>query len=413
VTCADVRSDRPFSVMVKPVGSLCNLRCTYCYYLPKPRLGPPRMTDATLEALIAGQIHASPGPEVSFVWHGGEPTLAGLDFYRRVVELQRAHLPAGWQCWNSLQTNGVLLDDAWADFLAQERFDVGLSIDGTSWIHDQYRPDPGGRGSYQAGVAAAGRLMARGLRPDLLCTVTSTTAAEPAAVYRNLRGFGTGWVQFIPIVEHDAAGALTPESVTGPAYGDFLCAVFDEWVRHDLGATDVQLFAETARVVSGGQPGLCWMAPTCGRALVIESDGGVYSCDHFVNPEHRLGDTADGLGALVDSDVQRAFGDNKRASVAERCVSCPWLRFCNGGCPKDRDADGLNVLCAGLERFFAHAVPVLEQVAGWARRGEATSSIMERLRQQAAAAWQGVGRNDPCPCGSGRKAKDCCWATRP
>ncbi|MCL1840364.1 MAG: anaerobic sulfatase maturase [Propionibacteriaceae bacterium] len=400
--------------MVKPVGSLCNLRCTYCYYLSTPRLGPPRMADDVLERLIARFIAASPGPEVSFVWHGGEPTLAGLGFYERVVALEQKYLPDGWQCWNSLQTNGVLLDDAWADFLVAHRFDVGLSIDGTSWIHDEFRPDPGGRGSYRAAAAAAGRLMARGLRPDLLCTVTSVTAAEPLAVYRNLKSFGTGWMQFIPIVNRDATGALTSESVTGQAYGDFLCAIFDEWVRHDLGTTDVQLFAETARIVAGGQPGLCWMAPTCGRALVVESDGGVYSCDHFVTPAHRLGDVvADGLGTLVDSDVQRQFGQAKRDGLPARCTSCPWLGFCNGGCPKDRDGDGLNVLCPGLERFFAHAVPVLRQVAERARHGATTSAIMAELQQQAAAAWQGVGRNDPCPCGSGRKAKDCCWAIRP
>ncbi len=454
-------SAQPFSVMVKPVGSYCNLRCGYCYYLPTPRLGPPRMADETLERLVRSYIAASPGPEVSFVWHGGEPTLAGLDFFRRAVALQQRYAPEGWTCWNNLQTNGVLLDDAWCEFLAANRFDVGLSIDGTRWIHDHYRPDPRGEGSYQAAADAIGRLRAHGVRPDLLCTVTSATAQEPLAVYRNLRSFDTGWIQFIPIVRLDGQGGTTPDSVSGGDYGEFLCTVFDEWVLHDLGRLDVQLFAETTRVLAGGEAGLCWMAPTCGRALVVESDGGVYSCDHFVRPEYRLGGLGetvseepdaldDGveapgqagagqagggwpldaspavLGALANSDRQREFGDDKRAGLSARCQSCPWLALCNGGCPKDRltgaptaaggdvvTAAGDNRLCEGLSRFFAHAVPQLKQVISMTRHGAVPSDVMAQLGQQAMARWSGVGRNDPCPCGSGKKAKQCCWDRRP
>jgi len=409
------RAARPFSVMVKPVGSHCNLRCDYCYYLPTPRLGPPRMTDEVLERFIQQYLAASTGPQVSFVWHGGEPALAGLDFYRRALELQQRYLPDGWTCWNNLQTNGTLLDDEWCAFLAENHFDVGVSIDGTAWIHDQYRQGPDGAGTYRTVAAAIARLQAHGVQPDLLCTVTSATADDPLAVYRTLRGFGTGWIQFIPIVRLDAAGQLTPDSVSGAAYGEFLCAVFDEWVRHDLGRLDVQLFAETGRTVAGGAPGLCWLAPTCGRALVVESDGGVYSCDHFVTAEHRLGDvlTTD-LADLVDSPEQVGFGDAKRAGLAARCQECPWLALCNGGCPKDRIASSAeNRLCDGLFRFFAHATPVLEQVARLIRSGQTPVAIMAGLQAEAGAGWQGVGRNDPCPCGSGRKAKQCCWSRRP
>ncbi|MCL2489233.1 MAG: anaerobic sulfatase maturase [Propionibacteriaceae bacterium] len=404
----------PFSVMAKPVGSTCNLRCTYCYYLATPTMAP-RMSDAVLEAFISGYIAAGVGLQpdqtnINFVWHGGEPTLAGLDFYRRVVELQGRYLPKGWTAWNNLQTNGVLLDDQWCQFLADNRFDVGLSIDGTEWIHDKFRPDPRGRGSYDAAASAIRRLQAHGVQPDLLCTVTSTAADHPLEVYRNLRAFGTGWMEFIPIVVRDGTG-LTPESVTGEAYGRFLVEVFDEWALHDLGTTAVQLFAETANTLGGGAPGLCWLAPTCGRALVVEADGGVYSCDHFVRPRYRLGDVGN-LAALADSAAQQAFGQAK-ADLPDKCRDCPWLALCNGGCPKDRPGNGINILCDGLTAFFARAVPELRTVVAMASNGYASPAIMDALRTARAEKWQGVGRNDPCPCGSGRKAKHCCWPKRP
>jgi len=360
---------QPFSVMVKPVGSHCNLACRYCYYLDTERtdsgMQQARMSDETLERFIRQYLEASPGPEVSFVWHGGEPALAGIDFYRRVVELQQRSLPAGWTCWNNLQTNGTLLDEAWCEFLAQARFDVGLSVDGTQAIHDHYRTDHNGASTYAEVVATCRRLQTQGIQPDLLCTVTSQAAAHPLEVYRALRELGTGWIQFIPIVVRAAAGGadgVTADSVTPEAYGDFLCTIFDEWVRHDLGRVDVQLFSETARIWQGGAAGLCWMAPTCGRALIVEVDGGVYSCDHFVTPEHRLGDVQTAhLGNLANSPAQQRFGEEKRTGLPQQCRDCPWLSTCNGGCSKDRFAvadngePGLNYLCAGLKQFFSHA----------------------------------------------------------
>ncbi|MDR0470079.1 MAG: radical SAM protein, partial [Peptococcaceae bacterium] len=200
----------PFVVMAKPVGSRCNLQCGYCYYLgtvyPGQNPRQPRMTDETLERFIRSYIGASAGPLVNFTWHGGEPVLAGLDFYKLAVELQKRYLPDGWTCWNNLQTNGLLLDDDWCAFLAEEHFDVGLSIDGAQWIHDLYRKDHVGGGSYQAAAEAIRRLQAHGVQPDLLCTVTSSSADEPLAVYRALRGLHTGWIQFIPIVRRDHEG---------------------------------------------------------------------------------------------------------------------------------------------------------------------------------------------------------------
>ena len=379
---------RSFAVMAKPVGSRCNLACEYCYY--NRTEGPDglnRMTDELLELFIRQYIEASEGPEVYIVWHGGEPTLAGLDFYRRAVELQKRYLPEGWSCRNNLQTNGILLDAEWCAFIAEARFDVGLSIDGAAHLHDQYRKDHGGKGSCQNALLAIRRLQAHGVQPDLLCTVTSSAAREPLAVYRALRELDTGWIQFIPIVRRDGEGRLTPDSVTANGYGDFLIAIFDEWALHDIGRLDVQLFAEAARVWSGGAAGLCWMAPTCGRAIIVEMDGGVYSCDHFVYPEYRIGDIKTGaLRDLVELPVQVRFGDNKRNLLPDKCRACPWLAVCNGGCPKDRfvteagGAPSMNYLCAGLQRFFAHAHPVALQILRFARRGLFPAAIMAELR---------------------------------
>ena len=423
----------PFIVMAKPVGSLCNLECSYCYYSKAPNQGlaQSRMSSRLLESFIKQYIASSPGPIVSFVWHGGEPTLAGLDFYRQVVELQKQNLPSGWNCWNNLQTNGILLDDEWCSFLADEHFDVGLSIDSTEWLHDKYRKDHKGSGSYKRAAAAIRCLQSHGIQPDLLCTVTSDTAKRPLDVYRALRDFKTGWIQFIPIVRRKSdelksqdpsvyLEETTPDSVSGSMYGEFLCAVFDEWILHDLGRLDVQIFAETMRIHQGGSAGLCWMSSECGRALIVEQDGGVYSCDHFVFPEYRIGDIeASQLGELANSQTQLRFGENKRVSLPAQCRSCQWLSLCNGGCPKDRfiqSEDGenvLNYLCAGLRHFFSYTQPAINLVNSLARRGYTPDAIMANLRTRLAVLWKGIGRNDPCPCGSGKKAKHCCWPKRP
>jgi uncharacterized protein len=421
---ATTRASEPFVVMAKPVGPICNLQCGYCYYLDTTRFYDRphqfRMSDERLETYIRQYIEASPGPVVHFVWHGGEPTLAGLDFYRRAVELQQRYLPAGAACWNNLQTNGTLLDEEWCSFLAEANFKVGLSIDGTRWLHDAYRKDHEGKGTYERVRAAARRLQAHGIQPDLLCTVTPEVANEPDSVYRALRDVGTGWVQFLPIVRRGSDGNVTADSVTPEAYGRFLCRVFDLWAHNDIGKLNVQLIAETTLVWAGGTASLCWMAPTCGRVLVVEHDGAVYSCDHFVTPEYRIGDldTAH-LGALADAPSQLHFGTDKRDQLPAQCRSCPYLAVCNGGCPKDRFAltedgePGLNYLCGGLRQFFAHADAPGHKVVQRVRAGVAPEAIMVELRADSMERWRGVGRNDPCPCDSGRKAKACCWWSRP
>jgi len=409
----------PFVVMAKPVGPLCNLRCEYCYYLETEQYYQAphsfRMSEAVLEEYIKQYIRSNPGPNIQFTWHGGEPTLAGLDFFRLAVELQRKYLPEGWNCWNNLQTNGVLLDDEWCAFLAENKFDVGLSIDGTQWLHDEYRKDHRGNGTYDRALEAVRRLKAHGIRPDLLCTVTSSIAKEPLAVYSALKNLDTGWIQFIPIVRRSKDGLVTPDSVSGEDYGRFLCTIFDKWILNDFGRVGVQIFAETLLILMGGSASVCWMAPTCGRVLIVEHDGSVYSCDHFVTPEHRIGDvSSDDLGALVDLPAQYRFGQDKRDRLPAQCRSCTCLRFCNGACPKDRfittgdDEEGLNFLCEGYRMFFTHAEPVLTEVASLVKQGVNHQNIMTKLRANNRSQWAGVGRNDPCPCGSGKKFKKCC-----
>lgn len=413
-----------FAAMAKPVGSICNMRCHYCYYLETDeyaaKTASPVMSDKLLEEYIKQYITGNTGPAVSFVWHGGEPTLAGIDFYRRAVELQKKYLPSGWECWNNLQTNGLALDDEWCAFLAENKFDVGLSIDGSQYVHDLYRRDTAGNGTYERVRDSARRLIAHGVRPDLLCTVTSDSAKDPLSVYRGLRELGTGWMQFIPIVRRGENGEVTPDSVTPDGYGRFLNDIFDEWILNDLGKVDVQLFAETAMVLAGGEASLCWMVPTCGRVLIVEHDGNVYSCDHFVNPEHRIGNIeTDSLETLINLPRQVKFGNNKRDALTAQCVKCRWRRICNGGCPKDRFAvtddgeSGLYYLCRGLHDFFDHSADRLSKLMQMRSRGMKPAAMMDRFRREEMEKWKNVGRNDPCPCGSGKKAKNCCWWKRP
>ncbi|MDA8061463.1 MAG: anaerobic sulfatase maturase [Actinomycetota bacterium] len=416
----------PFVVMAKPVGARCNLDCSYCYYLPKAHLFPAgerfRMRPEVLEAYIASAIAAVPGPVVHFAWHGGEPTLAGLGFFRRVVELQARHLPSGWRCVNNLQTNGTLLDDTWCRFLAEHGFAVGISIDGPARLHDTYRRDRRGRPTHDRVLRGLRRLRAAGIEPDVLCTLNATNAAHPLEVYRFFLDERVRWLQFLPVVQALPDGRVAHRSVHPEVMGAFLCRVFDEWVRYDVGRIGVQNFLEPLLVISGQPATLCVMAETCGRVPVLEHDGSLYACDHFVDPAHRLGDiTTDRLGALLDGPEQAAFAMAKRDDLPPCCHTCPVGFLCHGGCPKDRfmvapsGEPTLNYLCAGYRSFYGHALPFLIRIAELVRAGSSSAAIMGELEVTERAerrAWQATGRNDPCPCGSGAKYKHCCLPTR-
>ena len=376
---------KDIAVIAKPVGSRCNMSCAYCYYLEKGQYSSSkkqtRMSFALLEKLIKNTVEANEGPVVSFVWHGGEPTLAGIDFYKQVVALEKKHLPKNKQAWNNLQTNGLILNDEWCRFLKENRFDVGLSIDGDKLTHDKNRRDKGGNPTFDRIYKAAQRLKSHDIMPDLLCTVNAETVKRPKEVYRALRQLDTGWIQFIPVIVVDEKGDIDPISVSPEGYGDFLCDVFDEWIHNDLGKCDVQMFAETAKVWAGGKAAVCHMAETCGQVLVCEEDGSIYSCDHFVDNEHRLGNLmGDNLAKLAQSQRQTDFGNMKKDSLSEECKACPHLKVCNGGCPKDRFGEnGQYYLCKGLKKYFDHAYGPLHKVMEMSRKGMKPDEIMKNI----------------------------------
>ena len=400
---------RAFHVMAKPMGPMCNLDCRYCFYLQKQTLYPqPRewaMPDAVLETFIAQYIAALDTPLVSFAWQGGEPTLRGLDFFRQVVALQ-AKYAQGKRIENALQTNGVLLDDPWAAFLAENRFLVGLSIDGPAELHDSYRVDKGGAPSSDRVMRGLRFLKKHGVEFNALTAVSRQNASHPLRVYRFLRGIGCEFIQFIPVVEREfplpetepaAAGSLpaspprvTDWSVDPTAYGEFLCTIYDAWVRTDVGRCFIQLFDAALESFLGLASHLCIYRPTCGTALVLEHNGDLYACDHFVDPAHRLGNiTAQSLLELVESAAQRNFGEEKVRSLPPGCRSCEVRFACQGECPKNRFAltpdgePGLNYLCSAYRRFFQHIAPTMQFMAEELQQHRPPANVMGWLRGQA------------------------------
>lgn len=419
---AQIVHDGPGVVMVKPVGPICNLRCEYCYYVEKVAMFPAderyRMSDKTLESLVRSFFEASSGPDVHFVWHGGEPTMAGIDFYRKAVDLQRRYLPTGWECHNSLQTNGTLLDARWARFIVENGFSVGLSLDGPAAIHDLGRPDRHQRGSHERAVRGLQVLREHGVDVDVLCTVNARTSESPWDVYHYFLDLDVRWLQFIPVVRRASDGVVDELSVRPEAYARFLISIFDEWVRYDIERVTVQDFLIAMLVAMDRPPILCVASATCGEVLAVEHDGSVYSCDHFVDATHYLGNVnSDGMRGPFASEAQRAFGALK-ASLPDECLCCDVLAYCRGGCPKDRFAGGtpaLNYLCEGYRAFYRHVVPYVTRMAELARVGRRPSSIAAELavaEGDERRAFRRAGRNDPCPCGSGRKFKQCCIAMR-
>jgi uncharacterized protein len=400
------KASREFQVFVKPAGAVCNLDCQYCYYRDKrslyPDTGALRMPESLLEEYIVQHIEAAPGPEIAFSWHGGEPTTLGVDFFRKAVELQRKHRPAGWRIRNGIQTNGVLLDEEWCRFLAAEEFKAGLSLDGPAEMHDAYRVTRGGQPTHGQAMRGYNLLRKHDVPTDIVCTVNNLNVRHPLTVYRFFREIGCGYLGFLPVVERD--GPYTPPA---DAYGAFLCKIFDEWIARDTDRMAVQTFEEAARPALGMEHSLCVFRETCGQIPVVEHNGDFFPCDHYVDREHRLGNIRETpLVELLESPAQRDFGEAKRDALPRYCRECEVLAMCNGGCPKYRfirtpDGEpGLNYLCAGLKRFFMHSRAPIERIAS-------------REREQAPTPRNApgkVGRNDPCPCGSGLKFKKCCAA---
>jgi uncharacterized protein len=427
-----------FHLLAKPSGSTCNIDCTYCFFLSKEALYPndkQRMSDATLETYIRQLLESHRTPQVTVAWQGGEPTLMGLTFFKHAVELVEQYRRPGQAVQHTFQTNGILLNDDWCAFFKEHNVLVGLSVDGPRELHDAYRRDRGGRGTFDRVMQGWRLLQRHGVEFNILCTVNAANQAHGRAVYQFFRDeLGATWIQFIPIVERatdetigianlgwggrpgskrllytQAGNRVTDRSVGGEQYGRFLVDVFEEWVRHDIGQVYVQLFDVTLEAYFGRHL-LCIHAPTCGYGPALESNGDLYTCDHFVEPRFLLGNiNKTHMLTLVSSAEMRQFGDDKRDTLTAQCRTCEVRPLCNGGCPKDRFAlsrdgqPGQNYLCAGLELFFRHTAPAMRAMARLIQQRRYPAELMTAIATEDKAR----GPYQLCPCGSGRKFRFC------
>lgn len=395
---------RPMYIMTKAAGSMCNLACKYCYYLEKNNLykeqQPDRrfiMTDDTLERFIRMYIQSQTTPQVLFCWHGGESLMRPLSFYKRVVELQKKYA-AGRIIDNTIQTNGTLLDDEWCRFFRDNNWLVGVSVDGPQEFHDEYRRNKMGAPSFRKVMQGINLLKKHGVEWNALAVVNDFNADYPLDFYRFFKEIECRYIQFTPIVERilprkdgrylaspmDAQDIpLADFSVLPAQWGDFLCAVFDEWVRNDVGEYFVQIFDATLANWVGEQPGVCSMARTCGHAGVMEYNGDVYSCDHFVFPEYKLGNIrTHTLVEMMFSERQQRFGADKRDRLPGQCRQCRYLFACNGECPKNRFATtaagepGLNYLCEGYRKYFDHVAPYMDFMANELKHQRPPANVM-------------------------------------
>ncbi len=424
-------SPQAVHILAKPTGAICNLACSYCFFLDKELLYEGdqfRMSDELLDNYIRSLVEAHSSPNVAVAWQGGEPTLMGLDFFRRVMELEEKYRKPGMTYANTVQTNGTLLTDEWCEFFAKNDYLIGISIDGPRELHDAYRVNKRGEGSFDKVMRGLRLLQKHGVEYNILTTVNRINGDYPVEVYKFLRDEAkTKWMQFIPVVERvdehgepaDLRGAYASErSVLPEQFGEFLVAIFDEWVRHDVAEVYVQTFEATARNFAGmDQAGMCVFNETCGMGLALEHNGDLYSCDHFVDPEFVVGNIAESsIKDIVSSQKQYDFGQDKQDSLPQYCLDCDVRFACHGECPKNRftltpDGEpGLNYLCAGFKNFFHHVDEPMREMVDLMRRGEYASDVMDSIAksdQPYLAELKHAGRNDPCPCGSGAKFKVC------
>lgn len=414
-----------FHLLAKPTGAACNLGCKYCFFLSKKNLYPLssfRMSDELLETYTRQYIEAQQIAQATFAWQGGEPTLMGLDFFKRAIQYQQKYRRPKMIIQNTMQTNGTLLDDDWCEFFSKNNFLIGLSLDGPRELHDAYRVDKTGKPTFDRVMRAARLLRDHKVDYNILATVHAANADHPLEVYRFLRDkVKANFIQFIPIVERDndtgyqEGDTVTDRSVKADQYGRFLISIFDEWVKRDVGKTYVQIFDVALAAWAGAHPGICAFSETCGTALAMEHNGDMYSCDHFVEPRYLLGNINERhMAQLAASRKQRKFGRDKLDSLPEYCRKCEVRFACNGECPKNRfiqtpDGEpGLNYLCAGYREFFRHIDGPMRFMAHELRLGQAPANIMNFIKDgKISQVVYKPGRNDPCPCGSGLKYKKC------
>lgn len=394
---------RPMYVMLKPAGSLCNLRCKYCYYLEKNELYKDSrnhiITDELLEKFIKEYIEAQTMPEVLFTWHGGETLMRPVSFYKKALELQRVY-GRGRRIDNCIQTNGTLITDEWCQFFKENNFLVGVSIDGPQEFHDEYRKTATGKPTFRQVMKGINLLNKHGVEWNALAVVNDFNADYPLDFYHFFKEIGCHYIQFTPIVERiiDRADGLTLApgmqeggrmadfSVTAEQWGDFLCAIFDEWVHHDVGNYYIQLFDATLANWVGQAPGICTMARECGHAGVMEFNGDVYSCDHFVYPEHKLGNLhSQTIYEMMNSPKQKEFSKMKHLMLPQQCKECNFLFACHGECPKNRFVKdkygnpGLNYLCSGYHKFFTHVAPYMDFMKNELDHQHAPANVMNHV----------------------------------
>ena len=426
-----------FHLLAKPTGAICNLNCAYCFFLDKKSFYTDSgflMSEELLEKYIKQLVESHQTDQVAVSWQGGEPTLMGLEFYRRSLELENKFARPGMTFLNTMQTNGVLLDDKWCEFFKENNFLIGISIDGPEELHDIYRVDKKGKPTFKRVMNGLRLLQEYKVEYNVLAAINAVNSSYPLEVYKFFRDDAkTDWIQFIPVVErinkdgrflYQEGDTVSERSVLPDRFGNFLVAVFDEWVRNDVGKVYVQTFEAAARNWFGmTASGMCVFNETCGLGPVLMHNGDLYSCDHFVEPGYLLGNIKDmHMGKLMASKKQQKFGNDKRDLLPDFCSGCEVLFACRGGCPKNRFKNtppdmnhpvgqpGLNYLCAGYKHFFHHIDGPMKIIAGLLQSGKPAADIMEIVDEKDKE-WGKIllktGRNDPCPCGSGKKFKKC------
>ncbi|WP_070971081.1 anaerobic sulfatase maturase [Vibrio sonorensis] len=382
IPTSKVTAKRPFHVLAKPIGPICNLDCDYCFYLDKTEYYPETrrfdMSDTALEAHIKNYIESQPHGcrEVTFGWQGGEPTLLGIDFYRKVVKLQKRYARRGMRVQNTLQTNGVLINDEWGRFLKENSFLVGISIDGDEELHDHYRKTRSGKGSYQQVVKGLKTLLAHRVETNVLTVIQNHNGDHGARVYKHLKALGAQFIQFIPIVEAVKGKGLSERSVSDVQFGQFMIDVFEQWRKEDIGKVFISHFDNALGMSLGMPSNICVHAPQCGDNIVMEHNGDVYSCDHFVYPEFKLGNLKQkDYPDLIETPIQQSFSTRKPTGSRLHCMSCNQRDLCNGACPAQRindngelAIDAKHVLCAGYYGFFSHIRPYLRAMGECVRR---------------------------------------------